>query len=203
MVGWLEVKQRGLAILPWWEIVVKPGIRRIAITRSKEIKKQKRSKLNCMMLKQGYFNREVQAGNMDSLVQLKQVQADIREWYEQESKKIVLQSRVDDVQLSEKVRIFHHEQHRKTVKRSSILRLDTREGILEGHQACSNFLQKELSNLLLNPANLDIAAQNSLLAEVKPVFSEADNTRLQKLPSKDYVYVLLCNSNLNSAAGTD
>ena len=115
------MKQRGLAILPWWEIVVKPGIRWLAINRNKETSRQKRSRLNCLMLKQGFFNREVQAGNLDSLVHLKQVQADIREWYEQESRKVVLQSRVDDVQLSEKVRIFHHEQHKKMVKRSFIL----------------------------------------------------------------------------------
>jgi hypothetical protein len=59
MVGWMQVKDRGLAILPWWEIIVKPGIRRLAINRSKEIKKQKRSELNCLMMKQGYLNREL------------------------------------------------------------------------------------------------------------------------------------------------
>ena len=32
---------------------------------------------------------------------------------------------------------------------------------------------------------------------------EVDNTRLKKLPSKEYVYEVLCKSNLNSAAGTD
>ena len=130
----------------------------------------------------------MQAGNLDSLVHLKQVQADIREWYEQESRKVVLHSWVDNVQLSEKVRIFHNVQHKKMVKRSSILRLETSDGIMEGHQACSNFLQKELSSLLLNPAILDPAAQTSLLAEVKPVFTEADNLRMKKLPNKDFVY---------------
>ena len=63
---------------------------RLAMNRNKEISRQKRSRLSCMMLKQGFFNREVQAGNLDSLVHLKQVQADIREWYEQESRKVVL-----------------------------------------------------------------------------------------------------------------
>ena len=109
LVGWTEVKYRGLDILPWRKIVVKPGIRRLVINRSKEINKQKRSKLNCLMMMQGYFNSDLQAGNWDNLWQLKQVQADIREWYEEESRKIVIQSRVEDVQNSEKERIFHHE----------------------------------------------------------------------------------------------
>ena len=55
MVGWLEVRERGLAVLPWWEIIVKPGIRRLAITGSKEVKKIKRSRLNCLLMKQSFL----------------------------------------------------------------------------------------------------------------------------------------------------
>ena len=69
--------------------------------------------------------------------ELKQIQGQLSDWYERESSKIVLQSRVEDVQQSEKVRIFHHEQHQKQYKKSSILNLDTEPGILWGHAACS------------------------------------------------------------------
>ena len=55
MIGWLDIRQRGLAILPWWEIVVKPGIRRLSINRTKEIQKQKRCRLNCLIMKQSFF----------------------------------------------------------------------------------------------------------------------------------------------------
>jgi hypothetical protein len=41
--GTSVVKDRGLAIVPWWEIVVKPGVQRLAINRSKELNTQKRS----------------------------------------------------------------------------------------------------------------------------------------------------------------
>ena len=102
-----------------------------------------------------------------------------------------------------RVRIFHHEQHKKHCKRSSILKLQTPEGLLEGHSACSDFLQKEASNLLLTQAKLDPFAQEALLAEVKPVFSDSDNCKLKKKPSKDYVFDVLSRSNLNSAPGTD
>ena len=105
MIGWLDIRQRGLAILPWWEIVVKPGIKRLSINRTKEIQKQKRCRLNCLIMK-----RELQGGKHECLGQLKEVQADIVDWFENESRKVVLQARVDDVQQSEKVRIFHHEQ---------------------------------------------------------------------------------------------
>ena len=52
---WKLVRDRGLAIIPWWEIVVKPGVRRLAINRSKELNKQKRSVLNCLLMKQVFF----------------------------------------------------------------------------------------------------------------------------------------------------
>ena len=203
MLDWQEVLVRGLDILSWWEWIVKPGIRKLAIKRSKELKKMKRCRLNCLLLKQGYFTKELQAGNTDCFVQLRQVQSDIQKWYENESRKVVLQSRVEDVQLSEKVRIFHHEQHKKYVKRTSILKLKTREGMKEGHTECSSYLQREAANLLLHPAQLDIAAQDALLAELQLVYSDVDNERLRNFPSKDTVFDILCQSNLNSAPGTD
>ena len=45
LVDWLEIKERGLSVLKWWELVVKPCIRRLAITRTKEIKMQRRRHL--------------------------------------------------------------------------------------------------------------------------------------------------------------
>ena len=86
----------------------------------------------------------------------------------------MLQSRVEDVQQSEKVRIFHHEQHIKHCKKSAILKLDTEDGILVGHDACSDYLVKQVTQLLGQPAVLDRSAQDTLLAEVTPVFTEED-----------------------------
>ena len=38
MVKWQEIKARGLHVLHWWEIIVKPGIKKLAVNRSKELK---------------------------------------------------------------------------------------------------------------------------------------------------------------------
>ena len=42
MKEWDAVRQEGLPVLSWWEIIVKPGIRKIAMERSKSIKTDKR-----------------------------------------------------------------------------------------------------------------------------------------------------------------
>ena len=203
LTDWLEIKDNGLQILKWWEIIVKPGIKRIAKTRSKEINKRKRCQLNLLLLRQTYLVGKVQGGVQGMLGELRHVQTCITEWYEGESQKIVLQSKVDDVQTSEKVRIFHHEIHKKLLKKSSILKLDTSEGIKEGHHACSLYLTQELENLLSNPANLDKQAQSILLSEVKPVITNEDNIVIKTPPTKEYVKEVLFNSNLKAAPGTD
>ena len=151
-----------------------------------------------LLLKQSYFTKKLQEGKLTMLGQLRDVQTKINEWYEEESKKIVIQARVDDVQESEKVSIFHHEQHLKHIKRSAILKLNTKEvGIIEGHKDCSNYLEKQVADLLLNPAELNHAAQAALLEEVDHVFTEADNEMLIKLPTKKELESVLSESNLD------
>jgi hypothetical protein len=66
MLKWQEFRQAGLQVLDWWELIVKPGIKRLAIIRSKEIKKQQRGKLNMLLLKQSYYTRKLQEGELGS-----------------------------------------------------------------------------------------------------------------------------------------
>jgi hypothetical protein len=55
MADWAELKDLGLDILPWWELVVKPGIRKLAMQRGKEINRAKRGELNLLLLRQAYL----------------------------------------------------------------------------------------------------------------------------------------------------
>ena len=61
------------------------------------------------------------------------------------------------------------------VKRSSILRLQTPQGIVEGHGECAKALESNVTNHLSNPAALDPVAQELLLNEVEVSFTEEDN----------------------------
>ena len=49
------------------------------------------------------------------------------------------------------------------------------------------------ANLLLNSAALDSIAQDILLSEVFPVFTERDNKMLEKAPDKNFVKEVLFN----------
>ena len=120
-----------------------------------------------------------------------------------ESAKVILQSKSDDVSKSEKVRIYHHDLHKKSMKRSAILKLQTEHGLLEGHDECANYLEDQVADLLLQPSVLHQAARDILLDEVEHVFTDADNENFAKIPDEKEVKKVLDSSNLLAAPGTD
>ena len=203
MLDWQEVRDLGLDVLTWWEIMVKPGIKKLAIKRSKELNRERRGELNMLLLRKAYLAKQLQNGRTDRLGELRSVQMLIEQWYETESKKVLLQSRSDDVSQSEKVRIFHHDLHKKNIKRSSILKLQTENGLLEGHASCASYLESQVGDLLLNPAPLDRAARQCLLDEVVHVYTDQDNNMLRAVPDEKEVKEVLSASNLLAAPGTD
>ena len=194
MTCWQSVRSFGMDVLTWWELLVKPGIRKLAQKRSREMTKLRQEELNLLRLRQSYLNRKLMLGDRSRLGELKAVHGNIENWYKKESNKVKHQTKVSEYQTSEKVSIYHHELHKKQIMRSSILKLETPTGIIEGHSACANFLEQTVSDLLLHPALLDQVAQDALLTEVDVVFTEAD---------KKEVLETLADSNLHTAPGTN
>ena len=204
MIKWKEMKEFGLDTLTWWELVVKPGIRKIAEARSREMKKERRGQLNMLFIRQAYFVKKLQKNNCVTLhTGLNLTKSLICDWYEEESKKIQIQSRREEFAPSEVTRIYHHELHQQYIRRSSIVKLETEDGLLEGHNKCSEYLHKSVRQLLCCPAVLDGTSQNELLSLVSPVFSSDDNDMLETMPSKKEVLHALSSSNLNASAGSD
>ena len=68
MIMWEDIRLEGLPVLPWWEIIVKPGIRKIAMARSKQINQDKREELNFLLLRQAYLAKKIQLSQVFSLL---------------------------------------------------------------------------------------------------------------------------------------
>ena len=200
---WIQIREFGLNVLTWWELVVKPGVKKLLLERGKEINKKRAGELNFLLLRQSYLVRKVQAGQLHRLADLKSVQLEIEHWHNKECEKIKILSRTDEIDQQESVRIYHHELHSKHIKRSSILKLQVGEQLLEGHDQCAHYLEQTVADLLLQPAQLDEAAQAVLLKEVQPVFTSKDNAMLKKLPDKEEVKQSVWSSNLHAAPGSD
>ena len=207
MQEWSEVKQEGLAVLTWWELIVKPGIRKFALERSKEINQDRRGKLNLLLLRQAYLVKKLQNSELqlwgEKIAELADVQDQIQSWYQEVAKKVQHQARVDEFQENESTRIYHHEIHKKHLKKSSILKLQTDTGVIEGHTACSKYLENLVADLLLKPPNLDSEAQEILLNEIEPEVSIAENEMLDTIPGKKEVEETLRSANFKAAPGTD
>ena len=112
------------------------------------------------------------------------VNISISEWYNNESDKIILLSRSNDLNLNEKVRVYHHGQHLQFRKRSSILQLQTPTGIVSGHKDCAEALENNVFIHLTNTADLDHLSQDILLKEVDESFTDLDNENLKADPTE-------------------
>jgi hypothetical protein len=196
---WNMIRELGVDVLVWWELLLKPGMRKLLIECGKEIKQERLGFLNLLQLRQSYLVRKIQMGSLEKLGELKEVQNNIQLWHSQECEKVKLQSRSEEHISSEKVCIYHHAKH---IKKSSILKLQTENGTLEGHEACTKFLEKIVSDLLTRPAELD-DAQELLLKEGKTVVSDSDNMMFKKMPDKEEVKESVWSANANAAPGTD
>ena len=98
---------------------------------------------------------------------------------------------------------IYHLIHKKSIRKSAILKLETPQGILEGHKLCAEYLENDVKNLLLTDAGLDPVSQEALLEEVLPCFTEADNALLCAPPTLEDVKETISSSNLHAAPGTD
>ena len=207
MLEWQGIRDEGLPVIPWWEIIVKPGIQKIAINRSKEINQDRRSRLNLLLLRQAYLVRKVQGNQSEMwsawLTELVGVQHQIQAWYKEVAEKVQHQSRVNEFLRAEQTRIYHHEIHQKHLKKKSILKLQTSDGVIEGHAACAQYLENQVAQLLLNPAELDRSAQDTLLNELDSKVTEEENDMLRKPPDKAEVLETLKAANAQAAPGTD
>ena len=207
MGEWEHVRKQGLPIFQWWEWIVKPGIRKIAMNRSKQINTERRSQLNLLLLRQSYLVRKLQLSHQDQwtkwLPEISVIHCQINDWYKEASNKIKNQARVQEFQESESTRIYHHEIHQKQLKKSSILKLQTENELLVGHDLCAGHLENLVEDLLSSPPNLNISAQQILLNELHGDVTEDENFMLNKLPTKEEVLSVIKSSNIHAAPGND
>ena len=169
MLSWQRVRQfqgedrRQLGTLYALEMLVKPGIRQLGLQRTKEINTARKEEMNLLLLRQLYLTRKLQQGQTFRLGELKTVHLLIERWYNRECEKVQKQSRADEFQTNEKSSIYHHELHKKVVKKGAILKLKTEDGLLEGHTSCAAYLEQLVEDLLHHPAQLDPVYQLLLL----------------------------------------
>jgi exonuclease III len=203
MPGWHRVLEAGADTATWWQYLVKGGIRHLAMERGRELSRQRKGQLNVLYMRQAHLTTQVGAGDLSRLTELTEINLRISQWYDVESKRIILLSRAKDIDINEKVRVYHHSVHHKMKQKSAILKLETPAGLAEGHAACALALEESVAAHLLHPAALDPLAQAVFLSEVEPCFTESDNRMLLAPPSMEEVQTVLAGCRPHAAPGTD
>ena len=92
MEDWEQERQAGLPVLSWWELIVKPGIRKIAMFRNKEMNEARKLELNLLLLRQSYLVRKLQHYQThrwtSQIPELVGIQIRIQNWYIRAAEKI-------------------------------------------------------------------------------------------------------------------
>ena len=198
---WEKAKDK-VPLFLWWD-ELKRDIRRAAKEFKKAKAREKKANLTFLMLAQVHLSRKASNGDLTLLPKLKAIQLQINEWFDKQAEKVKLHARLQDIQESEKIRIYHHEQLYRTINKSSILKLKTPNGLISGHKDCANHLNEEVIALLGEEAKLDTTAQDKLLEDVTEVFTAKDNEMLDAEITDAEVKESLRRSNKSAAPGCD
>ena len=86
----------------WWENIVKPGIKKLALKRGRDIFKARHEELNLLRLRQSFLHRKLIGGQTWRLPEIKSINSSINMWYQRESQKVKFQSQVYEFQQNER-----------------------------------------------------------------------------------------------------
>ena len=204
MIVWNEICEKfNHYILDWWESLVKPQIRIIAIEFTRKLNKSASGRLNVLYLKQAYYCKKLREGDVSAAVHYKAANNLIVKWFEEQAKNVQTQLNLCDITESETTNLYHHSLHKKKLIHSAILELDTEEGSKRGHIQCAEYILKSVENLLQSPFKFDSNCQSLLLNEVNIVFTEADNKELLRVPSIEEVRQVISTANQRAVPGND
>ena len=198
---WLPGKNK-VPIQRFWDSI-KVEIRKLAMERNKELRKEQQMELNFLTLAQTHLSDQVLRGDMSKFSQLDEINKRIIIFFKKRAEQIKIQCGLQDIDQSEQLRVYHYEIHKRELNKRKILKLKTPEGLKQGHRECADFLNKEVKNLLENEIFLDEECQNQLLGEVESVFTQSDNKLLEKTITKNEILECLKKCNPNSSPGLD
>ena len=132
---WLLMKD-DLSPTFWWEHVVKPGIKALALSREKESNLKRRRKLAALQLRLSYHVRALKKCAPEHFVaclsKLENVKAEMQSFYQKRAKIILLQNRAEIFDMSDATKLYHYESLDRYVLKSEIKKIEVNGRIYEG-----------------------------------------------------------------------
>ena len=164
---WLLIKN-GLTPTFWWENVVKPEIKALALSREKEINLQRRRKLAALQLRLSYHLRNLKKCTSDKFVEcvtkLDNIKAEMQSFYQERAKIILIQNRAEVFDMSDETKLYHFESLNSYVTKSEITRIEVDDCIYEGQKNIENVINKSLEKSMSEKFVLDHNACEKLFS---------------------------------------
>ena len=164
---WLLLKD-GVTPTFWWENVVKPGIKSLAISREKEINMQRRRKLAALQLRLSYHLRNLKKcapGNfVEYISKLDNVKSEMQSFYQERAKIILIQNRAEVFDMSDETKLYHYESLSNYVTKSEIKKIDVDGFIYEGQKNIENIINQSLEKSMSQKFTLDLEACEKLFS---------------------------------------
>ena len=177
---WLLMKN-GLTPTFWWENVVKPGIKALALSREKEINLHRRRRLAALQLRLSYHLRNLKKCTSEKFVEcitkLDNVKAEMRSFYQERAKIILIQNRAEVFDMSDETKLYHYESLANYLTKSEITKIEVDERIYEGQKDIENIINQSLEKSMSQVFSLDHDACDQLFSFAVPqIQSSMDDT---------------------------
>ena len=205
---WLETKE-GLCPIFWWENVVKPGIKTLAIKREKEITKQRRMELEALQLKLSFYMKKVR-NSIDNdeefvrmLAKYEEAKKNLQNHYQERAKIILYQNKAEEFDMSDTTKIYHFESLKNYVKSTKIDKLEVEGKIYEGHKNIENIINEKLADTMSHKFTLDTDICEKLFSFEVPKISEDMNELLVKEITMSELITALKQMNPKASPGID
>ena len=125
--NWLEIKDHFSPIY-FWEEIVKPSIKKLAIIREREINKERNQELQALQLKLNYHLYKLRENKVKGFAQrlanYDLAKQNLNDFYQKRAKIILYQNRSEVFEMSDSTKIYHYESLDRYIRQSNFKKIE-------------------------------------------------------------------------------
>lgn len=203
---WLEMKDQ-FSTIYFWEEVVKPGIKKVAIKREKELNNERYQELQALQLKVDFHLCKLKELNVQTfaerLTNYEVAKQNLNEFYQKRAKVIIYQNRSEIFEMTDVTKIYHYESLNNYVKQSNFDKIEVNNEIFEQKKDIESAINKDLEETLSKTHSVDKKKFDELFSFNVPKISESENALLTKDVSRSELKKALKKLRSKASPGLD
>ena len=184
---WLDMKEYFSPVY-LWEEVIKPGIKKIAIAREKQINKERKQELEALQLKLDFHLSNLKDSNdqsySDHLTSYELAKKNLHDFYQKRAKIILYQNRAEIFEMSDTTKIYHFESLSKYIKQTNFNKIEINNQIYDKKEDIEGAINGALEISMSKSHSVDLTSFQQLFSFDVPKINEKDNEVLTQSITK-------------------